>query len=152
MIASIQTIKYTRGYVLNLIEDLSIEQLNKIPEGFSNNIAWNIGHLIAAQQGVCYKRSGLPLSKVDEALFETYKPGSKPERFIDAAEIAAIKTMLYTSLDKLQEDYDADVFKAYIPWTTRYGNEISDINVGIGFITFHEGLHTGFIMALKKLV
>ena len=40
-----------RKHYLKLIENYSLEQLNKIPEGFSNNLAWNLGHIIVAQQG-----------------------------------------------------------------------------------------------------
>ena len=29
--------------------------MNIVPEKFSNNIIWNIGHIIAAHQGIVYK-------------------------------------------------------------------------------------------------
>ena len=48
----IETIRKTRSFLLDYIKELNIEQLNKIPAGFNNNIAWNLGHLVAAQQGV----------------------------------------------------------------------------------------------------
>ena len=34
--------------LLNFLENHSLEQLNAIPEGFSNNLIWNIGHCIVA--------------------------------------------------------------------------------------------------------
>ena len=43
-----------------LVDRLSIEELNEIPEGFNNNIAWNFGHVIISQQMLCYVRAGIP--------------------------------------------------------------------------------------------
>ena len=59
MTKQIEIIKKTRVSLLELVKDLSTEQLNKIPDGFNNNIIWNLAHMIAAQQGVCYVRAGL---------------------------------------------------------------------------------------------
>lgn len=36
----------------------TIEQLNKVPDGFNSNIIWNVAHLIASQQNLCYMKAG----------------------------------------------------------------------------------------------
>jgi len=36
--------------------------------------------------------------------------------------------------------------------TTRYGVTLSNIEEAIRFVPFHDGLHTGCIMALKRTV
>lgn len=149
MSKEIENIKHIREFVLKLTNELTTEQLNEIPEGFSNNIIWNIAHLISAQQGVCYMRSGLPIV-TEEKYFSLYKPGTKPEEFIDATEVAYIKGLLFTTLDQFQSDYERNAFSNYTPWTTRYGVEIANIDDIINFLGFHEGLHMGYIMALKR--
>jgi uncharacterized damage-inducible protein DinB len=53
MIREIEIIKLPRQRILDEISHLSVEQLNKVPTGFNNNIIWNLGHMIAAQQGIC---------------------------------------------------------------------------------------------------
>ncbi|WP_235853990.1 DinB family protein [Mucilaginibacter terrenus] len=139
---------------LKIIETLStftIEQLNTIPAGFSNNIIWNLGHMVAAQQGVCYKRAGLPLW-IDEPFFNTYKPESKPERFYAEEDLEKIKGLLLTSLHQLERDYKNGIFTNYPAWITRYGVEIASIDDAVAFLPFHEGLHIGYIMAIRKLV
>jgi hypothetical protein len=71
----INNIILTRKFILSICEPLTEEQLNTTPNGFNNNIIWNLGHLIAAQQGICYIRSGLnPV--VDESITEYFKSGS----------------------------------------------------------------------------
>jgi hypothetical protein len=148
---SIDIIKQPRLNVLNEISHLSTEQLNKIPEGFNNNIAWNLGHMIAGQQGICYKRSGLDTT-VGEVFFHAYKPGTKPEKFIDAEEIAFIKEQLFITLDQLDADLDKGIFINYTSVMTRYGIELNSIDDGVTFLPFHEGLHIGYIMSLRKVV
>lgn len=147
----IETIRKTRTALLNLIQDLTVEELNEIPAGFNNNIIWNVAHLIAAQQGVCYFRAGLPL-KIENAFFLAYKPESKPEQFVDAGEVEKIKEILFSTLDQLETDYQDHIFTNYTPWTTRYGVDIKNIAEAISFLPFHEGIHLGYIMALKRVV
>jgi hypothetical protein len=137
--------------ILSILEDFTLEQLNKIPPGFNNNIIWNLGHMIAAQQGVCYKRAGLD-TWVTDNFFQAYKPDSKPEGIVDTTGYDQIKTLLLTSLDQFGRDYKKGVFTNYPAWTTRYGVEIANIDDAVAFLPFHEGLHIGYIMGMRKLV
>jgi hypothetical protein len=147
----IETIKTTRLFLLSVIEGLSEEQFNRIPEGFNNNIIWNLGHMIAAQQGICYLRSGLEL-QVPENIFHEFKPGSKPEKKYSQQEINDIRSLMISSLDQLITDLEKDIFKNYTNITTRYNVELKNIADAIDFMPFHEGLHSGYIMSLRKLV
>ena len=147
----IESIRGPRKLLIELTKELSTEQLNKVPTGFNNNIIWNMAHLISAQEGVCYKRSGLEL-KTDEIFFQSYRPGTKPERFIDSEGVERIKTLLLSTLDELEADYDAGIFKNYTSVVTRYGIEITDIDDAINFLPFHDGLHMGCVVTLKRLV
>jgi len=144
-------IKTIRAAATGLIAHLSVDQLNKIPDGFINNIIWNLGHMVAAQQGLCYKRSNAPLV-VEESFFETYKPGTTPNGFVDEAGVEEIKTLILSTIYQLEEDYNEGIFTDYPTFTTRYGVEISSIKEAIKFLTFHDGLHMGYIMALKRAI
>jgi hypothetical protein len=147
----LETIRKTREALLNVIRDLSVEELNEIPEGFSNNIIWNVAHLTAAQQGVCYFRAGLPMV-IEQKYFQQYKPESKPTEFVSAEEIEVIKSLLFSTLDQLETDLQNNIFTNYTPWTTRYGVAINSIEEAVNFLPFHEGIHLGYIMALQRVV
>jgi hypothetical protein len=151
MTKAIDIIKQPRIKILDEIKDFSIEQLNEVPAGFNNNILWNLGHMIAAQQGVCYSRMGLP-RVIDDVFFMTYKPDTKPEKYIDAAGFDNIKALLFSTLDQLEIDLKNNIFANYPTWTTRYGVEIANIDDALRFLPFHEGLHVGYIMSLRKVV
>ncbi|NHA05217.1 DinB family protein [Mucilaginibacter sp. HC2] len=148
---STEIIKLPRVYILNLINDLSTEQLNHIPKGFNNNLIWNLAHLISAQQGICYTRAGLPVV-VEDKYYTPFQPNTKPERFIDAGEIAHIKELFLSSIDRLELDMKANIFTNYPAWLSRYGTTIASFADAFAFLPFHEGLHCGYIMALKRAV
>ncbi|RBQ02850.1 DinB family protein [Pedobacter miscanthi] len=150
-LATITQIKNTRAFIIELVKDLNTEQLNKIPKGFNNNIIWNIAHLTAAQQNLCYVRSGLPVT-VESEYFTPFLSGTKPGHFIGKEEINSIFDILLSSIDRLASDYTSGIFKQFDPWDKRYGMKLNSIEDAINFVPFHEGMHIGYIMALKKLV
>jgi hypothetical protein len=151
MTEHIENIKKVRTFLLEGIKDLTTEQLNRIPEGYNNNIIWNLGHMVAAQQGICYKRAGVA-AHISEEFWEQFRSGSKPERLISEAEIAGIKELLHSTMDHLKTDYDNNIFTGYTAWNTRYDVEIKSIDEALRFVPFHEGLHSGVINTMKKLV
>jgi len=107
--------------------------------------------MIAAQQGMCYKRAGLP-TIIGEDFWEKFRTGSKPQEPLNEQEITNIKDLLFTTLDKLEADLNNNIFGNYTTWTTRYGVEIGSIDAALEFLPFHEGLHSGTIFTMKKLV
>jgi len=151
MTKQIEIIRKTRSFLLESLKDLTTEQYNKIPEGFNNNIIWNLGHMIAAQQGVCYIRAGLT-PRVEEDIINSFKSSTKPEKTFNETEIENIKTLLFSTLDQLEKDYNNNIFDGYTAWSTRYGVELANIDDAINFLPFHEGLHSGCIGALKRLI
>lgn len=147
----IEIIQKPRFFLLDVVHDLSNEQLNKIPDGFNNNIIWNLAHMIATQQGVCYIRAGLP-KVVGEAFWQTYTSGTKPTDIVNSDEVENIKKLFISTMDQLVTDYNNQIFSNYAAWTTRSGIELRNIDEALSFIPMHEGLHVGYIMALKRVV
>lgn len=132
-----------------IIEDLSLEQLNKVPEGFKNNVIWNIAHCIVTQQLLVYKKSGLQGALSDQ-MIEAYKKGTKTERDLNQAEVDEIKNLLFSPLDQTEGDYNNGLFETYNTYTVSTGSTLSSVDDAIDFVNFHEGIHYGYILALKK--
>ena len=151
LISTVEKIRRTRIFLLDSIKSLSIEDVNTIPVGFNNNIAWNLAHMVAVQQGICYVRSGKePVT--GQSFYESYKPGSKPVKPLTEDELEEIRNLLISTLDRLVEDYDKGLFVNYEKWSSRYAIEIGSIEEAVNFLLFHEGLHFGMITALKRVI
>lgn len=134
-----------------LLDGLGIDQINRIPQGFNNNLIWNFGHIISALQMLCYGRAGLPL-RLDENFVHTYKVGTKPSAFITMEEYGQIKQLAAEGLAKLKEDYRNNHFSTFKPYTTSTGIAINTIDYAIHYVALHHGMHQGYSTALKKLV
>ncbi|MBR9913408.1 MAG: DinB family protein [Algicola sp.] len=138
-----------RAVLKSFIEGYSLEELNRIPKGFNNNIIWNIAHVIAVQQSLIYKLSGVP-PIISEDMIEMFKKGTKPERDLTQAEVDEIKGLLFSTVEKTKEDYENDIFKTYHEYTVTTKNTLTNVLEAIEFNNFHEGIHLGYILALKK--
>lgn len=141
----------TRNMVSTFLENYSLEQLNKIPEGYSNNLIWNIGHIVISQQLLVYKLSGLPMMVSDE-MVDKYKKGSKVEHFVDQDEVNILKGLLFATLNKTELDSENNVFQNYTEYPTSTGFVIKSAQSAIDFNNFHEGLHIGIMMSIRKFI
>lgn len=141
----------TRENVLKSIKDLSLEQLNHIPDGFNNNIAWNFCHIVVVQKLLTYKLSGL-VHNIPAEMVETFKKGSTPTQAISQETIDYFKNQYLTSISLLEEDYKNNKFETFTLYPTSYGFDLHNIDDAILFNCSHEALHLGSIMALKHLV
>lgn len=141
-----------RPFFKKHIENNSLEDLNKIPEGFNNNIIWNIGHVVVTAQLLAYKLSGLPMMVSDE-LVNKYRKDTKPEGAVSQAEVDEIKALLFSTINKLEADYKNGVFKEYNAYTvSTTGNTLTNIDEALQFVLFHEAMHLGYILALVRAV
>jgi hypothetical protein len=141
--------KTNRRLLTKIMDKYSLEDLNKVPEGFSNNLIWNIAHVVVTQQLLVYKLSGLPLM-IDDEMIGLYKKGTKTERTVSQEEVNTIRELLFSTLDKTEEDISAGIFKKYQEYPTSTGFVLKSVKDAMSFNNFHEGIHLGYILALKK--
>jgi len=141
----------SRKFLNDLLENLTLEQLNKVPEGFNNNIIWNVAHTIVTQQLLVYKLSAMPMIVSDE-LVEMYRKGTKVERDVTQAEVDLIKGLLFSTIEKTKEDYENRVFQTYHEYTVTTKNTLTNVDEAIAFNNFHEGIHLGYVLALKRCI
>lgn len=141
--------RVNRAALSKIIENYSLEQLNTVPEGFNNNLIWNIAHVIVTQQLLMYKLSGLPMQVSDE-MVEKYKKGTKTEGDVSQEEVDIIKKLLLTTLNQTEKDLKDQIFKNFNEYPTSTGFVLRSIEDALHFNNFHEGIHLGYILALRK--
>ena len=140
-----------RKLIAPFLEDFNLVQLNTIPEGFSNNLFWNIAHVVVTQQILVYKLSGLPMIISDE-LVDKYKKGSMPEQVATQEDVDQIKSLLFNIIDQTQADYGSGLFTQFTDYPTSSGFVLKNVQDALAYNNFHEGLHLGILMSLKKIV
>ncbi|MBB6462699.1 DinB family protein [Flammeovirga kamogawensis] len=133
------------------LEGYSLQQLNTIPEGFNNNLLWNIAHVIVVQQSLVYKLTGTP-TYISDALIQKYTIGTKPDGKATQEEVDELKKLIISLGVKMEEDYETGKFKQLKEYTTKTGFTLKTVEDAITFNTYHEGIHLGILLMLKKFV
>lgn len=141
----------SRKILAKFLEDYPLEQLNKVPPGFNNNLIWNIAHIVVVQQMLVYNLSGLPMM-VSQQMVDAYKRGTKPERDLTQQEADEIKLLLTTTIDQTENDFAAGIFKNYSEFTTMTGFNLKTAEEAMAFNYYHEAVHTGVMMSIRKFI
>ncbi|RLJ76855.1 DinB family protein [Pedobacter alluvionis] len=141
----------SRKAFIKLIDGLTIEELNKIPDGFSNNIIWNFGHIVVSTQTLCYVRTGVLQDATSVKFNEYYKKDTKPSYTVTEEEVAELKVIAIESIEKIKEDYSNGKFSSITPFiTATYGVQLNSIEEVLITTIGHDNMHCGYASALKK--
>lgn len=132
-----------------LLEAYSLEQLNKVPDGYANSLFWNIAHVVVTQQILVYKLSGLPML-IDDSTVSKYRKGTKVEGDATQDDVAKIKALLFSTIEQTEKDLNKGLFKEYSEYPTSTGFVLKSLEDAIHFNNFHEGIHLGYLLSLRK--
>lgn len=146
-----KNIRGTREEFINLMKGLNLNEINNIPIGFNNNIAWNFGHIIITTPALCYQRTGVdPNHSIP---FQTaYAKDSKPTYQVGQEELEALYLQSITSIDQIEQDYRSGKFSKINSFSTgTYKIELTTIEEVILTTLMHDNLHYGYAIAQRKL-
>ena len=141
----------SRKVLSEFLENYTLEQLNTIPTGFNNNLIWNIGHIVVVQQMLVYNLSGLPMM-VSQEMVAKYKRGTKPEDTVSQAEVDEIQSLLFETINQTKADFNSKIFKTYTEFTTMSGYTMRNVEDALAFNYYHEAMHIGMMMSIRKFV
>jgi len=151
MIAQFYISKQNRQAFIRLVDGLTTDQLNEIPAGFNNNIAWNFGHMVVSQQLLCYARAGKEMH-IGREWVDKYQRGSAPNGYINQTEINFLKEKAISLIDQVQVDWESGLFDEYQAFTTSMGINIRTCEEALHFASGHDQLHFGYCQALRRIV
>ncbi len=137
-----------RRAIGTVVSGIAPEDLFRIPPGFANHIAWNAAHVVVTQQLLQYSLSGLE-THLPQDLINKYRKGTGPADG-DEASYHAVMEFLHRGPELLAEDYSEGRFKEFNTYMTSAGIQLENIDDAIAFNNFHEGIHVGYILALRK--
>ncbi|MDN4493574.1 DinB family protein [Ureibacillus aquaedulcis] len=141
-----QQINLVRQNTLNEMTNLTEEQADLVPAGFSNSIRWNLGHIYTVQNGLISQFGGKVI-ETPAHYFKLFAPGTKPADW--PAEVPTLH-----ELKQLLEEQPARLQKALAGQLEEQAEKafktLSTVGEILNFTTYHEGMHLGAIKGLKK--
>lgn len=141
--------RLSRQNYLSYLNKYSMDDLNKIPTGFNNNIIWNIGHIVAVFDALCYSLSG-NTTYTSAQFIEKYKKGTTPDVNFSEADRTEIANLLISQIDKFEIDSANNIFDNYTEYKTSFQNTLQNIEDALQFNLIHEGIHFGYLMNLNR--
>ncbi|NYE05917.1 putative damage-inducible protein DinB [Bacillus niacini] len=135
-----------RSYILGVLENVSEEVADVIPQGFNNNIRWNLGHIYLDQylwiQAVTKEKAGVP-----EQFQTWFGYGTSPANFTpETPTIDELKNLLKEQPAQIKAQYGERLEEEFPP--TELG--MHTIEQVLIRTIFHEGMHLQTILDLKK--
>ena len=141
----------TRAFTLSMVEELDDDQLLAIPDDASNNILWNLGHLVVTQQLLHYGLSGLAL-RVPDGLVAQCRKGTRPADWSTPPDIDQVRAWMVELPERLAEDAAQGRFATFRRYPTSTGIVLESFEDALHFNNYHEGLHAGVILRLRRQV
>lgn len=146
---ALEITKINRKALAKILDHYPLEKLNEVPDGFTNNLFWNVAHVMVTQQLLVYGLSNLE-KKIPEEWVTLYKKGTSTKRDATKIELQELREYLFSTIIQTEKDIESGIFKKFNNYMTSTGFELQSINHAFNFNNFHEGIHLGYILALKK--
>ena len=145
--------QFSASRTISLLEELKAEEWLIQPDGFANNIAWNVGHMLLVRQNIVYRNPGLETG-LDKSMGPMYKPGSSPADWESQPDPAALLELFKTVTDKLSADFDTGLFDDvnFNSFELGGGTPIDTLEAACVFNLYHEGLHLGNINDIRDVI
>ncbi|GGA70982.1 DinB family protein [Ornithinibacillus halotolerans] len=137
-----------RKETLDLVNDITEEEAEKIPVGFNNNIRWNLGHIFLDQY-LWVEALTNESSNVTRTFNEWFGFGTSPKNFApETPSYFELKDLLLIQPTQLREKYGSRLEEEFEPLEMG----MYTIEQVLARTIYHEGLHAAAILYLKRFI
>jgi uncharacterized damage-inducible protein DinB len=137
-----------RGRLQQFLEATSENVADQMPQGFNNTIRWNVGHILTVAD-TFFGLKSLPVNYK-----ELFWAGTKPADW--AGEVPSLETLTSRLQEQTAQIKDAfsDRLEKMLekPIQLPNGFKIETIGAVFSFNNTHEGVHMGYMNALKRTI
>jgi len=141
-----------RQMLVKLFKSIPLEQADTMPPTWKNNARWHAGHLIVTPSMITYGVMREPLN-VPEEYRTWFAKGSSPAGWGNDA-VPSYQDLcddLVPSSGRLFEALKHRFDEPFLePYTTSVGVVLHTPAQALNFSLFHDGIHLGMLMALKR--
>ncbi|AMA71532.1 MULTISPECIES: DinB family protein [Aneurinibacillus] len=145
-----------RRRLLKALEDVTEEMAAKKPEGFNNNIHWHAGHILSAAEQFLFRLPGGSVN-IPDNYKDFFANGTKPDDWKETppsfqqivAQLKEQEARVKDGKDSIEERLDETLVP---PFTLRSGLRMDTVGELINMAIYHEGVHTGYISAMKRII
>ncbi|MFD0961048.1 DinB family protein [Paenibacillus chungangensis] len=144
---------FVRQLTVHAVKELSEDALNIVPEGFNNNIRWNLGHIYLVQEKFAFQFTG-GKPQLPEGFESLFSKGTKPAEWSVAPPAKEeLLAMLEAQPGRIESALRQRLLEpAMAPYTTGSGLTMHTIGELVNFSLYHEGMHFNTINVQKRFM
>lgn len=147
-------LRFVRENTIYYVTEMKDEESLIIPEGFNNNIKWNLGHIYVVQEKFAYYfiKEKMNMPKNFSELFTT---GTSPEswRNKELPTISELIQLLEDQNGRIEEALEFRLKEVIEkPFTTSTGLTLSTVEELLSFCLYHEGMHFAMIKSYQRII
>ena len=150
----LKQLRFVRENTINSVAEMNDEASLLIPEGFNNNIKWNLGHIYVVQEKFAYSfiKEKMNMPKNFSELFTT---GTSPTNWGNQAlpTISELIQLLKNQIDRIEQALEFRLKEVIEkPFTTSTGLTLSTVEELLSFCLYHEGMHFATIKSYQRII
>jgi uncharacterized damage-inducible protein DinB len=148
----LKQIEVVRSITLKIFEDLTEEEADQMPNGFSNTIRWNLGHILIVQDQLANHFAGIP-GQLPAEYISLFNNGTKPADWhITPPSLDVLAQHLKEQTRSIRENLTGRLDELATKPFTRLGFKMKTIGEILNFSIHHEGVHFGIINGLRHAI
>ncbi|OZM57406.1 hypothetical protein CIB95_08070 [Lottiidibacillus patelloidae] len=144
---------FARSLTLKAIKTIPTDLLDEVPNGSTNNLRWQFGHIFTAQSLLVNRFVGIPLQLQDEYI-SYFAPKTSPDNWKEVPptikEITIHLSKQPSEIEQLLTGKLEEKLKK--PFLTGTHGEFTTVQEILTFAIYHEGHHLGAINVLKRIL
>ncbi|MDQ6600699.1 DinB family protein [Bacillus salipaludis] len=147
-------LRFVRKNTINFVPEINDEASLFIPEGFNNNIKWNIGHIYVVQEKFAYYFINEKMI-IPNNFSELFTTGTSPTNWGNQTlpTISELIQLLKNQIDRIEQALEFRLKEVIEkPFTTSTGLTLSTIEELLSFCLYHEGMHFATIKSYQRII
>lgn len=141
----------TRDFLLHFVKNLDESMIDSKPNGFNNNLRWNIGHVLLTGEKFLF---GYPKKStfVPESYAPLFEMGTSPDGWQEqeVPSLTVLIDQLEAQTARIRE-LSPEFFEQELPFNFPYFN-LKTYHDLFAFMMYHEADHLGQMKAMKRII
>ncbi|MBS4216788.1 DinB family protein [Bacillus sp. FJAT-49711] len=147
---TLKQFQFVRTYTIRALNQTKLDKWDFIPNGFSNSIRWNVGHIFITAE-ILLNKAEQQYDIKNRKWVTFFAPGTQPT---DWTETPPSTEELIEAL-KMQSRYIDTFFAGKINNKASESfiianHEMDTVDAFLQFVIFHEGLHAGIFKSIHN--
>jgi DinB superfamily len=148
----LRQVEVVRAITLQRLESITEDMADIIPNGFNNNIRWNVGHILIVQEQLALNFAGLSPQLSPEFVNFFGNRTSPREWKVEPPSLQILSDELKKQTAFIKESLGNRLQEKAIKPFVRLGFKMETIGEILTFSLHHEGMHTGVIYAIQRAI